>query len=71
MRRWLGAGWGRSGYPPDEVVAGQGTAAAKIRALAEAGYDRAEISKPLGIRYQHVRTTFPRVGVATGPRPMS
>ena len=36
--------------PMDEVVAGLSTKAAKIRALDQAGYDRAEIAKHLGIR---------------------
>jgi bifunctional DNA-binding transcriptional regulator/antitoxin component of YhaV-PrlF toxin-antitoxin module len=37
------------------VVAGLKTKSAKIRALAKAGYARAEIARFLGIRYQHVR----------------
>ena len=39
-----------------DVIRGLATAAAKIQALADAGYDRTEISQLLGIRYQHVTT---------------
>ena len=35
---------------PEEIVQGLHTTADKIRALANAGYDRTEISKILGIR---------------------
>jgi hypothetical protein len=40
---------------PEEIIRGPSTTSAKIRALAQAGYDRTEISGQLGIRYQHVR----------------
>ena len=40
--------------PAGEVIRGLSTTADKIRALANANYDRKEISKFLGIRYQHV-----------------
>jgi len=46
----------------NEVTDGLGTKSAKIRALADAGYDRAEIAKALGIRYQHVRNVLIRSG---------
>ncbi len=46
----------------NEVTDGHGTKSAKIRALAEAGYERAEIAKALGIRYQHVRNVLIRSG---------
>jgi bifunctional DNA-binding transcriptional regulator/antitoxin component of YhaV-PrlF toxin-antitoxin module len=39
----------------NKVVAGLKTKSAKIRALAKAGYARADIARFLGIRYQHVR----------------
>ncbi len=54
--------------PAGNVITRQATTAAKIRALAEAGYDRIEISRLLGIRYQHVRTTFLRAGMTGGLR---
>jgi bifunctional DNA-binding transcriptional regulator/antitoxin component of YhaV-PrlF toxin-antitoxin module len=38
-----------------DVVAGLKTKSAKIRALGNAGYARADIARFLGIRYQHVR----------------
>jgi hypothetical protein len=41
--------------PAAEVIQNLSTTADKIRALANADYDRTEISKILGIRYQHVR----------------
>jgi hypothetical protein len=40
----------------------------KIRALAQAGYDRAEISQILGIRYQHVRNLLLQSGFTGGLR---
>ena len=40
----------------------------KIRALAKAGYDRTEIAKHLGIRYQHVRNVLLGSGITTGLR---
>jgi bifunctional DNA-binding transcriptional regulator/antitoxin component of YhaV-PrlF toxin-antitoxin module len=38
-----------------KLVAGLKTKSAKIRALAKAGYARADIARFLGVRYQHVR----------------
>lgn len=38
-----------------KVAAGLPTTSAKIRALGEAGYQRADIARFLNIRYQHVR----------------
>jgi hypothetical protein len=40
------------------LVAGLPTKSAKIRRLAEAGYERADIARFLGIRYQHVRNVL-------------
>jgi hypothetical protein len=40
----------------------------KIRALAQAGYDRTEISKILDIRYQHVRNVLLQSGLSGGLR---
>jgi bifunctional DNA-binding transcriptional regulator/antitoxin component of YhaV-PrlF toxin-antitoxin module len=42
----------------DQVVAGLTTKSAKIRALAAEGYERADIARYLGIRYQHVRNVL-------------
>jgi hypothetical protein len=53
---------------PEEIVQGLQTTADKIRALANAGYDRTEISKILGIRYQHVRNVLLRSGITGGLR---
>lgn len=53
---------------PEEILQGLQTTADKIRALANAGYDRTEISKILGIRYQHVRNVMLRSGIAGGLR---
>ena len=53
---------------PAEIVQGLQTTADKIRALANAGYDRTEISKILGIRYQHVRNVMLRSGLTGGLR---
>jgi hypothetical protein len=39
--------------PPDEITRDLATTSAKIRALAQAGYDRTEISGMFGIPYQH------------------
>jgi len=47
----------------DEVIRGLRTTSDKIRALAEAGYERADIARYLGKRYQHVRN------VLLAPRP--
>lgn len=51
-----------------EITNGLTTTADKIRALAQAGYGRAEISKILGIRYQHVRNVMLRSGITGGVR---
>lgn len=50
----------------DEVTRGLTTTSAKIRALAQAGYDRTEISRQLGIRYQHVRKVLVDAGTTGG-----
>ena len=52
----------------DEIIKGLPTTADKIRALAQASYDRTEISQILGIRYQHVRNVLVRSGIAGGLR---
>jgi len=44
----------------DRVCSGLPTKSAKIRALARAGYQRADIARHLGIRYQHVRNVLER-----------
>jgi hypothetical protein len=54
--------------PPGDVTSDLGTTSAKIRALASAGYDRTEISRFLGIRYQHVRKVLLDAGIASGLR---
>jgi len=54
--------------PVGEVVQGLRTKSEKIRALANAGYDRAEISQILGIRYQHVRNVLLQSGFTGGLR---
>lgn len=51
-----------------EIIQGLDTTSAKIRALAQAGYDRTEISKLLGIRYQHVRNVLINSGITSGLR---
>ena len=53
---------------PEDIVQGLQTTADKIRALANAGYDRTEISKLLGICYQHVRNVLLRAGITGGLR---
>jgi len=53
---------------PQEVVQGLQTTSAKIRALAGAGFDRAEIAAFLGIRYQHVRKVLLDAGITDGLR---
>jgi hypothetical protein len=53
------------------IVRYQGQAqvtSAKIRALAQAGYDRQEIASLLGIRYQHVRQVLIAAGISGGLR---
>src|SRR5438445_358348 len=52
----------------NEVTDGLETKSANIRALAQAGYDRAEIARALGIRYQHVRNVLVRSGNTGGLR---
>jgi hypothetical protein len=54
--------------PAGEVVHGLRTISEKIRALADAGYERAEIAKYLGIIYQHVRNVMVQSGFAGGQR---
>jgi hypothetical protein len=54
--------------PAAEIIKGLTTTADKIRALAQADYDRTEISKFLGIRYQHVRNVMLRSGLTGGMR---
>jgi hypothetical protein len=54
--------------PAAEVIANLSTTADKIRALANANYERTEISKILGIRYQHVRHVMVRSGMLGGLR---
>ena len=60
----------------DEICAGLPTKSAKIRALDREGYERSEIARHLGIRYQHVRNVLvrsrpepipERVRVSVGP----
>jgi len=51
-----------------EITHGLTTKSAKIRALADAGYDRTEIAKVLGIRYQHVRNVLVDSGKIGGLR---
>jgi hypothetical protein len=51
-----------------EVVKNLQTTSDKIRALANAGYDRVEISKYLDIRYQHVRNVLLGSGITRGLR---
>jgi len=48
----------------ERLVAGHATVAGKIRALAAAGYSRAEIARLLGKRYQHVRNVLEEPGQA-------
>jgi hypothetical protein len=50
----------------EEVTKGLDTKSDKIRELARAGYLRTEISKLLGIRYQHVRKVLVDAGIAEG-----
>jgi hypothetical protein len=53
---------------PEEVTHALKTTSDKIRALAKAGYDRTEISKHLGVRYQHVRKVLLDAGISDGLR---
>ncbi|AEG51920.1 hypothetical protein Sinme_0148 [Sinorhizobium meliloti AK83] len=50
----------------EDVTAGLKTKSDKIRALANAGYLRTEISSLLGIRYQHVRKVLVDAGITEG-----
>ncbi len=43
---------------PAKFIASEASVADKIRALAAAGYSRAEIARMLGKRYQHVRNVL-------------
>ena len=54
--------------PAAEITQSLKTKSDKIRALAQAGYDRAEISKILDIRYQHVRNVLLQSGFTGGLR---
>jgi hypothetical protein len=54
--------------PADEIIKGLTTKAHKVRALAHANYDRTEISKTLGIGYQHVRHVLLRSWITGGSR---
>jgi hypothetical protein len=50
----------------DEVTKGLTTTSDKIRALARAGFLRKDISKALGIQYQHVRKVLVDAGMTDG-----
>jgi hypothetical protein len=54
--------------PAAEITKGLITKSDKIRALAQASYDRTEISQILGIRYQHVRNVLLQSGFTGGLR---
>jgi hypothetical protein len=51
----------------EALLQGHKTVAGKIRALAAAGYPRAEIARILGKRYQHVRNVLEEPGKANTP----
>jgi hypothetical protein len=53
---------------PEENIQGVQTTSDEIRALTNGGYDRVEIAKILGIRYQHVRNVLLRSSIAGGLR---
>jgi hypothetical protein len=53
---------------PEEIIEGLQSTSDKIRSLARDNYDRTEISKILGIRYQQVRNVMLRSGLAGGLR---
>jgi hypothetical protein len=55
---------------PEEVTARLTTTAAKIRALAEAGYYQTEIGKLLNVRYQHVHKELIDAGLNTRFSPL-
>lgn len=50
----------------EHVLEGLDTKSDKIRALGRAGHKRTEISRLLGIRYQHVRKVLLQAGITTG-----
>jgi hypothetical protein len=52
----------------EDIIRDLATTSAKIRALAQAGYDRIEISQLLDIRYQHVRKVLLDAGITGGLR---
>ena len=52
--------------PADRVIRDLKTTSDKIRKLAAGGYLRTEISKLLGIRYQHVRRVLVDAGITDG-----
>ncbi len=52
----------------EDIIQGLTTTSAKIRALAEAGFERTKISLLLGIRYQHVRKVLADAGITGGLR---
>lgn len=54
--------------PAAEIMNGLTTKSDKIRALAQAGYDRTEINKVLDIRSQHVRNVLLQSGITGGLR---
>jgi len=53
---------------PQKVVENLPTKSAKIRALAQAGFERTEIAHFLNIRYQHVRNVLVQSSVASVKR---
>lgn len=64
----------RTARPPvEDVITGLTTKSARIRALALAGYERAEIARMLELRYQHVRKVLvdEEARGAQGQRPRS
>jgi hypothetical protein len=52
--------------PADKLMLEAKTTSDKIRALGSGGYSRSEISKLLGIRYQHVRNVLLDAGITGG-----
>ena len=52
---------------PAKFIASEASVSDKIRALAAAGYPRAEIARMLGKRYQHVRNVLEADRVKAGP----
>src|SRR5215472_5852404 len=51
---------------PEELTQGLPPTSAKIRALGQAGYKRAEIARFLDIDYQHVRNVLVNAGIISG-----